>query len=52
LAAMYSIFIATAWSEKILIGGYLGYFSSIALILLIFIELWLNFRLRRKEKNA
>jgi len=52
LAAMYSIFIATVWSEKILIGGYLGYFSSIALMLLIFIELWLNFRLRREEKNA
>ena len=52
LAATYSIFIATVWSEKILIGGYLGYFSSIALMLLIFIELWLNFRLRRKEQNA
>lgn len=52
LAAIYFIFFNTIWSEKILIGGYLGYFSSITLMLLIFTELWLIFKLRRKEQNA
>ena len=51
-AALYVIFSVTLWSEKILFGGYLAYASSISLVVLALIELWLNFRHYLKMKNA
>ena len=51
-AALYVIYSLTFWSEKILIGGYLAYASSISLVLLALIELWSSFRHYLKTKNA
>lgn len=51
-AALYVIFSVTLWSEKILFGGYLAYTSSVSLVVLSLIELWLSFRHYLKIKNA
>ena len=51
-AALYVIFSLTLWSEKILLGGYLAYASSISLVLLALIELWSSFRHYLKAKSA
>ena len=51
-AALYVIFSVTFWSEKIRFGGYLGYASSISLVVLALIELWFSFRHYLKMKNA
>jgi len=51
-AALYVIFSLTLWSEKILLGGYLAYASSISLVLLALIELLSSFRHYLKIKNA
>ncbi len=51
-AALYAIFSVTFWSEKILFGGYLGYASSISLVILALIELLFSFRHYLKMKNA
>lgn len=51
-AALYVVFSVTLWSEKILLGGYLAYASSISLVLLALIELWASFRHYLKTKNS
>lgn len=51
-AALYVTFSLTLWSEKILLGGYLAYASSISLVLLALIELCSSFRHHLKTKNA
>ena len=50
--ALYSVMSATFWSEKILFGGYLAYFSSMSLIILILFEAWFNFRVLRQVKKV
>ena len=50
--ALYIVFRATFLSEKILIGGYLAYISTISLIILIPLEIWFNYRNRRQAKEV
>jgi membrane-associated HD superfamily phosphohydrolase len=52
LGTLYSVFCATLWSERILFGGYLAYFSCISLIILILFETWFNFRAFRQAKKV
>ena len=52
LGSLYSVFCATFWSEKILLGGYLAYFSCMSLIVLLLLETWFNFRELRKAKKV
>lgn len=51
-AAFYVTFSVTFGSDRILIGGYLAYTSSISLIVLTLIELGLSIRLYLKMRNA
>jgi hypothetical protein len=39
LAALYSVFSATFWSQKILVGGYIAYVSASTLVVLACVEL-------------
>jgi hypothetical protein len=50
--ALYIVFWATFLSEKILIGGYLAYISTISLIILIPLEIGFNYRNRRQAKEV
>ncbi len=52
LGSLYSLLNVTFWSEKILFGGYLAYFSCISLIVLILFETWFNFRALRQAKKV
>jgi hypothetical protein len=50
--ALYTVVSATFLADRILIGGYLAYVSSLSLITLLSFEIWLNYKKRRQVKKS